>query len=87
MKAFIQMRTICLGLFPIVSLVSCGSRELPLIGKRDLSIVDQISLGETEMTFEHKGAQISECSLIGQFERGRSSSTNGAGTGCSACSP
>ncbi|MGC6583178.1 MAG: hypothetical protein ACON4K_12755 [Akkermansiaceae bacterium] len=50
-----------------------------------MSIVDQALLSKPEMSFEQTGADLSECSLVGQLERGRASSSQNAGGGCASC--
>lgn len=57
------------------------SLGLTACGTRDLSVVDKIFLNATAMRFDHSGAELAECTLVSQLERGRSSSTSGGGTG------
>lgn len=54
---------------------------LTACGTRDLSIVDKIALNSSAMKFDHTGAELSECGLVSQLERGRSSISNAGGTG------
>lgn len=56
-----------------LGLTSCGTRKL--------SVVDKIYLNATAMRFDHTGAELAECTLVSQLERGRSSATSGGGAG------
>ena len=57
----------------VFGLAACGSR--------DLSVVDKIFLNKPAMRFDHSGAELAECTLVSQFERGRSSAAGGGGAG------
>ena len=72
MKTF-NYRWIPLVILAGVALTACGTREL--------SVVDKINLGATGMRFDQKGAEATECSLVAQLERGRSSASSGGSTG------
>lgn len=54
---------------------------LPSCGTRDLSAADRVALSASAMKFGHTGTDLSECGLVSQLERGRSSSSNAGGTG------
>lgn len=73
-----RMKTINFKWAPIIILAGAA---LTACGTRKLSIVDKINLGSTAMRFDHEGAELSECTLVAQLERGRSSGTSGGGTG------
>ena len=42
---------------------------------------DASVLSKTAMNFNHEGAELGECGLVSQFEKGRSTSTQSAGGG------
>jgi len=58
-----------------------GGIGLSACGTRKLSVVDKIFLNDVAMRFDHSGAEITECTLVSQFERGRSSSAGGGAAG------
>jgi len=62
-----------MGLGAIFALTACGTREL--------SVVDKIFLTAPVMRFDHSGAELAECTLVSQLERGRSSAAGGGGAG------
>lgn len=62
-------------------LITGGAIALTACGTRKLSVVDKIFLNDTAMRFDHTGAELGECTLVSQLERGRSSGTNAGGTG------
>lgn len=62
------------GLIAVLgALTSCGTR--------DLSSADRVALSSSSMKFGHTGTELSECGLVSQLERGRSSSSSAGGTG------
>jgi len=54
---------------------------LSACGTRELSFADRIQLGKNSLQFDQTGAQLTECTLVTQIERGRSSATSGGGAG------
>ncbi len=65
----------------LVIFVAGVGMVLTACGTRELGVVDKIQLGRAAMRFDHKGAELAECTLVSQFERGRSSSVGGGGAG------
>lgn len=61
--------------------IALGALLLTACGTRELSIVDKIALNSSAMKFDHSGTDLSECGLVSQLERGRSSLSNAGGTG------
>lgn len=68
------MRLLSLLLAPAI-VCSCQS----------VTVVDQISLNRAEMSFLQRGADLTECGLVGLVERGRASTSQNAGGGCASC--
>lgn len=62
-------------------LVIGGAIVLTACGTRKLTVVDKIFLNDSAMRFDHTGAELAECTLVSQLERGRSSGTNAGGAG------
>ncbi|MDB4796555.1 hypothetical protein OAG59_02550 [Akkermansiaceae bacterium] len=58
---------------------------LALCSCAEVSIVDQPQLSRPAMSFDQKGADFSECTLVSQLERGRASSSQSAGGACASC--
>jgi len=54
---------------------------LSACGTRELGFADRIQLGKNSLQFDQKGAHLTECTLVAQLERGRSSATSAGGTG------
>jgi hypothetical protein len=52
---------------------------------RGIAVTEQTHLVRPAMQMGERGALGPECGLTGQVERGRASSSNAAGGGCSAC--
>lgn len=50
-----------------------------------VGITDQANLSRSIFDFEAKGASASECSLTGQLETGKATSSTVTAGGCSAC--
>ena len=50
-----------------------------------VSVVDEAQLGKPAMSFDRRGADSPECSLVSLLERGRATNNQSAGGGCSAC--
>ncbi|MGJ8724512.1 MAG: hypothetical protein ACSHYB_08140 [Roseibacillus sp.] len=61
--------------------------SIPLVFNscQSISIVDEIGLSRTEMSFNQKGADLMDCGLVSLVERGRSANGQSAGGGCASC--
>ena len=74
------MRRIILLSFGLVAPLALNSCQTS-----DLSFHDKLELQSVSMSFSSQGADLAECGLVSQFERGRASATTAGGSGCSAC--
>ena len=52
---------------------------------QSVSIVDEAQLGKPSMSFDQRGADSAECSLVTLLERGRANQSQNAGGACAAC--
>lgn len=52
---------------------------------KSVSIVDEAQLGKPAMSFDQRGADSAECSLVTLLERGRATNSQNAGGACAAC--
>lgn len=71
---------ILLGVVAAVGLTACGNQNFGF-GTRELGFADKVQLGRNSLQFDQKGAMLTECTLVTQLERGRSSATSGGGAG------
>lgn len=69
------MRFVVLFAFIPLVLNSCQS----------ISVVDQIGLSRSEMSFDQRGADLMDCGLVSLVERGRAANGQNAGGGCASC--
>jgi len=60
---------------------------IPLIvpACQSVSIADQAQLSKPAMSFDQRGADLSDCNLVSLIERGRASDSLSAGGGCASC--
>ena len=52
---------------------------------QSVSIVDQAQLTKPAMSFDQRGADLTDCNLVSLIERGRASDSLSAGGGCASC--
>jgi len=65
------MKKYVICLLPFLGMISCS----------EVSVTDLPRLNRTAMSFNLKGADLGECGLVSQFEKGRSTTGKAAGGG------